>query len=59
MTKDELDILHRDYLNHTRTSIEYAISVLEELVAALDTEMLARSRLMTQVKIQELKAILK
>ena len=40
-------------------SIEYAISMLEELATTFDTEMLSRSRLITQVKIQELMALLK
>lgn len=56
MTKHVLDILHRDYLNHTRTSIEYAISVLE------DTRhwwvMGSDNRIRLDNKIEELKKLL-
>jgi hypothetical protein len=56
MTKHELDILHRYFLNHTRTSIEYAISVLEDIRHCWVMGSDNRSRL--DNKIEELKKLL-
>ena len=59
MTKKELDILHRDYLNHTRTSIEYAISVLEDVKQQCANSFYHKSAKIFEDKIEELKNLLK
>lgn len=61
MTQDELFTKHMEAIvkhkDHRSISIQYAISVLEELSVELEVSGLRRSLLYTQVKIEELKSL--